>query len=266
MIPIKTGILLALFGASSAQGITTLHAFEALVRQRCPNVAVRWAFTSTSLRKRLAHAKKKIDSVDKALQKMAFERFTHVAVQPLHVVPGLEYEDIAECVQQMRSKFMALHIGKPLLCTEEECDTVAAALCKCLPYERQAHETVLFMGHGSLHRRSSELYVALGNAMSRYDQQVFIGTMKGDVRLEHLLQKLHTLPQQTRSSRIWLMPLLALAGTHALEDMAGTHPSSWLSQLQHAGFQCQSVVHGLLEYEPMACIWAERLRHTVTHF
>ena len=85
----KQGILLAAFGSGSRQGESTLRLFDARVRERFPGVPVRWAFTSVLMRERLATVKKKSDSVGKALRRMAFEGFSRIALQPLHVVPGL---------------------------------------------------------------------------------------------------------------------------------------------------------------------------------
>ena len=87
-ITMKRGILLAAFGSGSSQGESTLRRFDAQVRKAFPDVSVRWAFTSMLMRERLASERKKSDSVHKALKKMAFEKFTHVAVQPVHVIPG----------------------------------------------------------------------------------------------------------------------------------------------------------------------------------
>ena len=99
----KRGILLAAFGAGSSQGESTLRRFDAQVRKAFPDVSVRWAFTSMLMRERLASERKKSDSVHKALKKMAFEKFTHVAVQPVHVIPGFEYGDIVSDADELRA-------------------------------------------------------------------------------------------------------------------------------------------------------------------
>ena len=135
----KRGILLAAFGSGSFQGESTLRRFDRQVREAFPGVSVRWAFTSMLMRERLASARKKSDSVHKALKKMAFEKFTHVAVQPVHVIPGLEYGDILADADDMRADgtFASLVVGAPLL-TEEQAsvDRAARALLGELPPDR----------------------------------------------------------------------------------------------------------------------------------
>ena len=112
-ITMKRGILLAAFGSGSSQGESTLRRFDAQVRKAFPDVSVRWAFTSMLMRERLASERKKSDSVHKALKKMAFEKFTHVAVQPVHVIPGLEYGDIVSDADELRADgtFASLVVG-----------------------------------------------------------------------------------------------------------------------------------------------------------
>ena len=124
----KRGILLAAFGSGSSQGESTLRRFDAQVRKAFPDVSVRWAFTSMLMRERLASERKKSDSVHKALKKMAFEKFTHVAVQPVHVIPGLEYGDIVSDADELRADgtFASLVVGAPLL-TESQASVDRAA-------------------------------------------------------------------------------------------------------------------------------------------
>lgn len=258
----KSGILLAAFGSGSNQGESALRRFEAQVRERFPAVAVRWAFTSGLMRERLAMVRKKSDSVQKALDKMAFERFTHVGVQPLHVISGLEYSDIladAELLRQ-RTVFAALAVGAPLLTDATPCphpssiERVAEAMLRALPATRCPDEAVLFMGHGTRHP-AERLYESLSCAVQARDPLVFMGTLNGTLRLEHILPHLRT----AGVKRAWLMPFLALVGRHTLEDMAGQAERSWLSRLQAEGICCTPVLRGMIEHQAFSAIWLDHL-------
>lgn len=256
----KAGILLAAFGAGNIQGEAALRLFETRVRASFPGVAVRWAFTSDLMRRRLARVRKKADSVEKALNKMAFEKFTHVAVQPLHVIPGLEYAELVSAASLLRTReaFSSLVVGEPLLCdAPESVERAAAALLAALPPERNPNEAVLFMGHGSRHEGES-CYEALAAVVGSYDPLVFIGTLNGTVRLETLFPRLPS-PGAPESVRLWLMPLLGVVGRHTLEDMAGNGEHSWLSRLGKAGFASIPVLRGLVEYRSFADLWIAHL-------
>lgn len=258
----KTGILLAAFGASTAQGSQTLRGMEDRVRVCYPGLPVRWAFTSSLVRERLAGQWKKTDSVEKALRKMAFERFDRVAVQPLYVVSGLEYGEVQEEICRVQDAFACLRVGAPLLDVTANLPRAAEALIASLPEERRSDEVVLCMGHGSGHP-SQARYAELAEAVQTRMPGVFMATMKGETRLDHLLPQLDALRAAGWSHRVWLVPLLALAGRHALVDMAGEAAYSWRSRLAVAGYEGLPVLRGLVEYPAFAALWLERLQMAV---
>ena len=258
-ITMKRGILLAAFGSGSFQGESTLRRFDRQVRETFPDVSVRWAFTSMLMRERLASARKKSDSVHKALKKMAFEKFTHVAVQLVHVIPGLEYGDILADADELRGDgtFASLVVGAPLLNEEQaSVERAARALLGELPPDREPGEPVLFMGHGSRHAAENR-YEALAVAVRKLDPLVFMGTLNGTIRLEHILAHLRALGRPP--DRVWLLPLLAVVGRHTLEDMAGSSEASWRSRLEAEGIACVPVLRGMMEYQGFMDIWVDNL-------
>lgn len=107
----KYGILLAAYGATNTEAQVTLRLVEARVRASFPHIPVRWALTSELMRNRLAEQRTKTDSVAKALQKMYFERFTHVAVQSLNLIPGTEYDCLCANAFSMQESKRSAHDG-----------------------------------------------------------------------------------------------------------------------------------------------------------
>ncbi len=255
----KEGILLVAFGSSSEQGVHALRAFNATVHERFCGVNTRWAFTSLILRERLAKEKVKRDSVLKALQKMHFEKYTHVAVQPLQTIPGTEHLNLLDEVCQFTKaqKDVSVFVGAPLLQEEIDVQNAAQAMLKHLPEERQSDESVIFMGHGALHP-AVKRYADLAHAVSTLDAHVHVGTMDGACTLESILPKLNA------GKKVWLMPLLSVIGQHALEDMAGKQNSSWRSQIEAAGFVCEPVLRGIAEYEGFIDIWISHLNDVMS--
>lgn len=252
----KTGILLAAFGSATPLGEKALSLFAEQVRRVFPGIPVRWAFTSDRMRSRLAAAGKKTDSVKKALCRMGFERYTHVAVQSLHLIPGQEYEALLEETASAAEEGGPRHIavGLPLLYEKADVDRAAEALLRHLPEGRAADEAVLCMGHGTWHSGGAG-YQALSEAVTARDNKIFIGTLAGGHGIEHLLPGIAASGAKT----VWLLPLLSIIGKHAEKDMAGEHPESWHSRLTAAGFACRSRLVGTVEYEGFARIWLEHL-------
>ena len=252
----KKGILLVAFGSASLLGEKALKIFAEQVSGRFPDARVRFAFTSDMMRSRLAAAGKKTDSVKKALCRMGFERYTHVAVQSLHLIPGSEYEALVEATGQARAQGGPKHItvGKPLLQEPEDVRLAAEALLAHLPPERKPDEAVVCMGHGTWHSGAAS-YGALAGAVSGADRCIFIGTLEGEHRIENLLPEI----KATGAKTVWLLPLLSIIGKHAEPDMAGTDPESWHSRIENAGFVCRPVLKGTVEYAGFAEIWIMHL-------
>ena len=251
----KQGILLAAFGSSSRQGESALQLFDAQVRARFPGLAVRWAFTSLVVRERLAMERKKTDSVRKAIEKMAFERFSHVAVQPLQCIPGREYGDVLEDARALsRERNIVVRVGTPLLHSDDDVAAAAAALLRHLPAERKKKEDVVWVGHGTDHPATAR-YDALARVVQRLDPLVHVGTISDDSALPRILEALH----ERQSRHVWLLPLLSVIGRHALSDLAGSEAHSWKSRFEAAGIACTPVLKGSAEYQGFIQIWLDHL-------
>lgn len=258
----KAGVLLAAFGSGVPAAQRSLEAFAMSVRLMFRGVPVRWAFTSTKVRTRLACDGVKTDSVRKALEKMCFERFTHVALQSLHVTPGAEFHALAEAVEAVRTGSCRpcpqISLGAPLLAHPAETDRVAAAILQTLPPMRRPQDIVVIMGHGTSHEADA-CYDQLADALSPQDPMLVVGTMDGARSLETVLRAMEGLPAR----KVWLVPLLAVAGAHVLRDMAGPGPDSWKSRLEHSGREVEVVWTGAAERPALAAIWMDHLRQAM---
>ena len=252
-----TGILLVAFGSSRQQAHLSLRSFDDKVRARFPGLPARWAFTSGIIRERLADAGMKTDSVAKALQKMWFEKYDKVAVQPLHTVPGAEYSSVLADAEAFRSgpqSFEAVAVGGPLMTGASDASRVADAVFAALPEGRGPHDALVLMGHGTWHPGDSA-YDALLMEVQRRDPLVFVATMEGRLTIADVRARLLA----AHVGKAFLVPLLSVPGRHVQKDMAGDGPDSWRSILTDAGLDVQCVMRGMAEYGEFADIWLDRL-------
>lgn len=283
----KKAVLIVAVGAATSLGQAGLRAFSLRVESAFPDLPVRLALTSERVRNRLAQQGKKSDSVEKALLKLHYEKFSHVAVQPLYSLAGVEYEEITRTVAEFQERYPDLRVtvGRPLLacpvdsggsdrpgngmlCRDNstELQAVAEALLGFLPAVRKPDEPVIWMGHGS-HHAADRAYAMLGAALQRLDPRTFVATMDGATNLDSVLQSIKSQENSLDlAPRIWLLPLLSIIGRHALEDMAGNNPDSWKSILEARGFTVNVVLSGLAENEDIAAIWVQRLAEAVGAF
>lgn len=254
----KQAILLAAYGAGGVQGTQTLQLFEHMVREDFPASSIRWAFTSTVMRSRLAAARKKTDSITKALCRLGFEKYTHVTVQSLHMIPGQEYEAMLDEIGEAASGGApsSVSVGTPLL--HRQCDIEAAArvILGLLPKERQPDEAVIWVGHGSEHEGGGA-YDRLTEAVQKLDANIFVGTLAGG---EQGAEAHLPLLKERGISLAWLMPLLSVVGKHASDDIAGEGPESWRGVLESDGVKCRGVMRGAIEYLGFADIWLTHLK------
>lgn len=252
----KKAILLVAYGACSPQGRRCLSCFESLCRSRFGDWPIRWAYTSCILRDRLLRQKRKVDSVGKALMRLYLENFAAVAVQPLQTIAGSEHEEARTRIMEAQAQTGILcSIGEPLLAKTEDLPRVAAALLTHIPAERNAGESVIFMGHGARHA-AGVMYARLDAALRCQDSHARIGAMNGGTGLEAILPDLSPGP-------VWLMPLLSTIGQHAIRDMAGPGPESWRSRIEQAGHACRPVLKGMAESPALCAIWLDHLDEAI---
>ncbi len=255
----KVGILIASYGSSTMQSSQAMRKLQAKLEDYF-GVPVRIAFTSEALRKRLAHARTKSDSVLKALKKMEFERFTHIIVQSLHLIAGIEYNDVLEDTNIAgNSGTLKIQSGLPLLHTEADIVPVAEALKQLLPPDFQKNDVAVFMGHGTKHD-AEKFYFALSETLHSLYPSLYIACMEGKCTLSRVFEDLK---QKPAVHKIWLLPLLTVIGKHALCDMAGDEETSWKNQVMRQGYCCEPYLKSLAESVEIQNIWIKRIEEAI---
>ena len=252
------GILLVAFGTTVPAAQTAFADIDAQAQQLFPEVTIRWAYTSRTIRKVLAQRGQPVDSPELALARMLDEGITHVAVQSLQLIPGIEFHELyhnAILFGQMSGGFRRIEVAPPLLASDANMERVVDALLQRIPVERRAADAVIWMGHGTAHPADTA-YAAMNYFFQQRDANVHVGTVSGYLKLSKILPVL----RKTAARKVYLLPLMAVAGDHARKDMAGTAPDSWVSVLSREGYTCVPVLQGLGEYPEIVAVWLDGLR------
>ena len=259
----KTGILIVAFGTSIPEAKAAYENIDAMVKKEFPGVPVHWAYTSKIIRHKLAGEGKEVFSPAEALAQMADQDFTQVAVQSLHLIAGEEYHclvGIAHAFEGMPKGMERVLVGYPLLATSEDLVAAAKTIREIAP-ERGKGEALVLMGHGT-HHPGDVNYAAMQYHFDKLGKDVIVGTVEGCPTLDDVLGEL----QERGFAKATLMPMMAVAGDHARNDMAGDEPDSWKSVLTSKGVECKTVIKGLAENEAMAKLWIGHLRAVMAHF
>lgn len=256
--PQKTGVLLVAFGTSVPEAKADLKNVEKHVKEAFPGVPVRWAWTSAIIRDIMAERGDPVKSPAQALADMAADGFTRVAVQSLHTIPGEEYHALVKTARSfgwIPKGLERVAVGYPLLAHPEDFQRAAAAMIQAAPDARKPGEALVLLGHGT-HHPGNAAYPAMQYYLHNRDKNALIGTVEGSPTLDNVLFELKAM----RAKKAYLLPFMAVAGDHAVNDMAGDGPGSWKSVLEKHGFEVECVLQGTAGIDAVADIWVDHLR------
>jgi sirohydrochlorin cobaltochelatase len=242
----KKGLLVVSFGTSCAETrALTIEALERDLAAAYPDRKFFRAWTSGFIRKKLkASEGLSIDSVPEAMERILADGVTDLLVQPTHMMAGEEFASVIEDIRAFKERFSSVSLGEPLLASPEDISLLAKALEQIFSSVGE-NEMLALMGHGSSAVRENP-YEKL-NALFEKDgfERFRVGTVEFDPGFAPVLDA----AKLRRPKKIYLAPLMVVAGDHALNDMAGDEEDSWSSMLRAEGFEPVSILKGMGEYE-----------------
>lgn len=257
----RQGILLSAFGCALAHAHQHYELFEEEVRNRYPDMDVRWAFTANRIRSKLRSRGMERLSVAEALSRMIDDGISHVAVQSLHTLPSVEYEwtvQQAGAMRHPRKGMTGVTIGKPLLHSMEDLQRAAAAVESCLLPECGPEDGVILVGHGTYHHGHA-LYPALEALLLKTNPNVAVGTLMdsghpADLGAGFLARG---------AKRVFLVPFMCVPGHHVHVDLFGDHDHAWKHILASMGLEVTTVETGSLAHRSFRDIWHDHLDEAV---
>lgn len=254
----KTAILMVSFGTSYADTREqTIGAVEQAVQTAFPTAAIFRAFTSGMIIRKMRSQGVLVDNVWEALEKLKQQGYTHVMIQPTHVIPGEEYDRLCAAAATYAGAFAVMRIGRPLLTETEDYPALIHAMEKDGVIQHSTQKAYLLMGHGTSHI-INQAYPAFDYWLKRCGfDNVFVGTVEGYPTLETLLELL----KEHSYQEVVLVPMMLVAGDHAQNDMAGDAPDSWKSVLERHGYTVTPQLQGLGAYPAVQALYVEHVRH-----
>lgn len=259
----QEGLLLAAFGTSVPEALPSFKAVDQSFRQNFPDQPVVWAYTSQIIRRKLAKEGRPVGGISDGLAKLAEKGVRVVRVQPLHVMPGEEFTALERAVlidlQKHPGRFEAVYLGRPLLESHKDALEVAKAVLEDMGGKRSANEAVVLMGHGQAHGRADLVFEGTRASFKERDPLIFMATVEGARGFDDLLAELKT----HKIKKVWLQPLMVVAGDHARNDLGGDDEDSWASKLKAAGFQVETNLKGLGEVAGVRKVYVRHAKENV---
>ena len=261
---LKQAVLLVGFGSTrpeaSAEYKKGLDTLEGQVRKAHPSMKV---FRSSSSRNFLQSEQGKAQgaqSTEQVLATLATQGYNRVFVQSLHITSGNEYGDlmnIADAFSSMPKGLDEIDVSGPLLGSAADAENLA----KVLVAEEKVRpgEVVIFVGHGG--QKASDLsLLALQAALWRISPAYLVHGLESKPDFAEVAAEL----KRFGAKEVRLVPLMAVAGEHALNDIGGLKDKnddaeSLFMRLTALGYKCSVVKNGLLARPAVLQLWCDKL-------
>ena len=236
----KKALLIVSFGVSNpVSRAATLDRYEEEVTSTFLDYDFYKAYSSGRV---IAKLKKEqnliIDTPIQALNKIAAAHYDEVIVQPFGLICGETFEQLETFVGRYLDKIKKIKLLNPLLHSEADYDAVAKQLTQDVKHQKLT-EALVFVGHGT-YTSGQQAYIELARALEKTEVNAFMGTIKNDLTLEKVSEKLHANGIQ----HVQLRPFLLTSGYHVLEDIEDL----WAKGLSAKGYQVQVESKALGEY------------------
>ena len=125
----KQALLVVSFGTSVAQTRACITAVEDILLEQAPDRDFFRAFTSPTIRRKLAQRGEDILSLKEALEQIEAMGYQDVIVQPTHMLYGIEYDKIKKTADWFSFRFPRFALGKPLLADTDASSFPSAPYC-----------------------------------------------------------------------------------------------------------------------------------------
>ena len=209
-------LVIVAFGTTT-EALTTYAFMDSVFRNRFESNQIFWAYSSRMVKDWI----KKRKGIDlrhphEVLNDLVSRGHEWAVVQSLHLLCGHEFYRMVEEVRQIP---LRTSIGLPLLSTPRDYQEVARAL-KPLTIGEPDTANVL-VGHGTDHP-SWASYLALESTFQGLGgKNIFIGAVEGAPSMKEVVIKVC----RAGFTKVQLIPLMLVAGTHFCEDLAGADNS-----------------------------------------
>ena len=203
-------LLVVSFGTSfNDSRVATIGAIEKAMEDAKPGYAVRRGFTAQIVIDHIARRDGEIiDNFTEALDRAVANGVKSLVVQPTHLMDGFEYNDVKEELLAYVDKFDSVKLGKPILTTSEDYDTVIAAITEATAKYDDGKTAICFMGHGT-EADSNHVYADMQAKLTEAGYaNYYVGTVEAEPSVYDVLEAV----KAGGYSKVVLRPLMIVAG------------------------------------------------------
>lgn len=237
----KPAIIFTAFGSSSrAKAALTL--FKAGAEEKYRDYKIFWAYSSEIIRK-----KQGTSSLHQALAEAESQGYRKVVVQPLHIFPGTEYQQIAETCEFFPG--LRVFLSETLMHRWDFIEEVLELVEEEFLPDEDGINLLALHGTPLAADPVNVVYLGIDRLVTDLYANVFTACVEGVPPVGATLSRIKKMGLAKRYRRIKIIPLMFLAGIHVEDDLMGDS-ESWRSELEELGFEveCSRLVYEDKEY------------------
>lgn len=259
----KKAILVVSFGTSHLDALkNSIDKIENRIKDEFKGYDVFRAFTAHMIIKKLKVTHDMvIFTPEEALEDLKNKGYEEVVVQPLHIIPGEEFDYIKGIVRRYNKNFESIKLGRPIFFYQgmDELPKDYSLFIESIKDVLNNEESVVLFGHGTAHSANA-VYGMLQTVLEDegYDN-VFVATVEGYPTIQSCLNRM----KKKGVTKTKLVPLLLVAGDHAKNDMASDEEDSLKSVLQRNDIEVKLHIHGLGEIDSFGDLYITRIYDTI---
>ena len=234
----KPAIVIATFGTSSRAKVP-LEIFQQQLEKQFPEYEVFWAYSSNIICR-----KKNLPSLQTTLAQVEIAGFRKVIVQPLHIFPGTEYQQMAETCEYFPG--LRVFLSETLF---HRWDFVKQTLAVIESDFLQPEEGLNLLAlHGTPLTADpvNIVYLGLEKLVADLYPNVLAASIEGVPDPDAVLAAIKRNSLAAKYKKIRIIPMMYLAGMHAEDDLMGNDGKSWRTILEKMGFSVDCL---MVEYE-----------------
>ncbi len=259
----KPAIVIVTFGTSS-RAKPPLELFQQQVEQQFPEYETFWAYSSNIICR-----KKKLPTLQETLAQVEAAGFRKAVVQPLHIFPGTEYQQMAETCEYFPG--LRVFLGETLFHRWEFVKETLAVLAADFLAPTEGLNILALHGTPLTTDPVNAAYLGLESLVKDLYPNVIAASLEGVPDQGAIFSAIKRHDLASRYKKMKIFPMMYLAGMHTENDLMG-EKNSWRTDLEAMGFtvQCPMVNYdncdyfkGLAYYPEVISSFMKRLQRTL---
>ncbi len=247
----KPAIVIAAFG-SSRRGKVALELFQDALKKKFPKYEIFWAYTSEIIRKKTSQP-----SLQETLARVEAAGYRRAIVQPLHIFPGTEYQQLSETCSFFPG--LRIIIGETLCHRWDFILKVLEFMKEEFLPPQEGLNLLALHGTPLAADPVNMIYLGLARLLEDRYPNVLACSVEGIPHQKGVLRKIQRKKLAEKYKQVKIIPMMYLAGIHVEDDLIGDE-DSWRTTLEGQGFSsvyCPTITHGKSTYNKGLAFYPE---------